>query len=311
MAQILIKMRVMGQDTSENEVKKERGATLGIIVALVAVIAAVGVFFWVRGEGNIPQMPRAHMSKAAQEEATAALRGRIKGFSLYPLEQEMVAILEKINEIEVDDSLGEKERREKLEPLLDKFSRKAREQVAVDVSRYLEFGDFLATQFEAALKEVLDEAEKKGLGAILAQRGPAVEELEKKGGSFLDRAIEVGAIGRHGELKTARITPQVLFRVKWRHMGTLSVDTELTPVEQLAYLDFTVRFSKPESLNKRLAAIVALENFDDEYDATIARALVLYEAGKADDAYRELKSAIDAGRQDQEILDFAHELQPG
>lgn len=300
----------MGQDTSKNKLEKKRGALVGGIVALVALVAAAGVFFWVRGEGDLPQMPRAHISKAEQDEAVEALLGRIKGFAMYPLEQEMVTILEKINNVEVDDSLSEDQRREKLEPLLAQFNRKAREQIIVDVSRYLEFGDYLAMRFEEALQKVLDEASQKGLGAVLAEGGPSVRELEAKGGSFLDRAVEVGAIGPDGELRAAKIAPQVLFRVKWRHMGSLSVDTEFTPVEQLAYLDFVVRYSKPESLNKRLSAIVALANFDDDYDATMARALVLYQAEKKADAYTELKSAIDEGRQDPEILEFAHEIQP-
>jgi hypothetical protein len=169
-------------------------------------------------------------------------------------------------------------------------------------------GDHLAFDFGQALENLLSIAQRDGFDAVRVNNKRIIEEIEIKGGSFLSRARGRGVIDDKGKLYVPRITPQVLFRIRWRHLGGLPIEEDLNPAELKAYFGFVVAFANPLSMKKRLGAIKRLKEMDDSYDDLIARAIVLHQSANDQDAYQELKKGIDQGRGDAEILNFAKAL---
>ena len=75
-------------------------------------------------------------------------------------------------------------------------------------------------------------------------------------------------------------------------------------VEEKALYDFTVRFASTRPKKRRLDAIARLKALDPRYDAAIAEARVLYDAGERDAALEILEKASSAGRSDETLDGF-------
>ena len=278
--------------------------TRPLIVALAAMAVFGAVYYLVSSEGRIPSLPRIELSENEQKKATEALLARLKGFELLAEEKELTALLTEIHRLETTlESEGSK-----LKETLSRFKKTASDMIEKDRQRYLLLGDYLAFEFGRTLDELLSVAQRDGFAAVRANNLKMIEEIEVKGGSFLKRARRRGMIGDRGKLNAPRITPQILFRIRWRHLGGLPIEVELSPEERKAYYDFTVAFTSPSSVKRRLVAIHRIKETDDSYNELIAQAIVLHESGNDQDAYQILKKAIDQGRSDAEILSFAKAL---
>ncbi len=275
-----------------------------IITVLSAVLLVVGVYYFVSSKGRIPSLPRVHLTADDQNQAIEELLSRIKDYKPTTEEKELALLLTRIHRLETT----QKDDGAKLPEVLKLFNEAASDVIRKDKKRYLLLGDFLAFEFAKALENLLTLVRRDGFSMMNARDNKKVEEIKIKGGSFLTRARRRGVIGDKGQLHVPKITPQVLFRIRWRHMGGLAIEEGLNSQEKLAYFDFVVAFTDPLSLKRRLGAIKHLKEIDNSYDDLIARAIVLHESGSDRDAYRELKIAIDQGRSDAEILNFAKAL---
>jgi hypothetical protein len=275
-----------------------------IITVLSAVILVVGVYYFVSSKGRIPSLPRVHLTADDQNQAIEELLSRIKDYEPNPEEKELALLLTRIHRLETT----QKDDGAKLPEVLKLFNEAASDVIRRDKKRYLLLGDFLASEFAKSFENLLSLARREGFSRMSARDNKKIEEIKIKGGSFLTHARRRGVIGDKGQLHVPRITPQVLFRIRWRHMGGLPIDEELNSQEKRAYFDFVVAFTDPLSIKRRLGAIKRLKETDNSYDDLIARAIVLHESGSDQNAYRELKTAIDQGRTDAEILDFAKAL---
>ena len=273
-----------------------------MITFLLAVLLVVGVYYFVSSQGRIPSLPRVHLTAEGQHQAIEELRARINGFEPNAEEKELALLLTRIHRLETTGNA------EKLPQALTLFNETASEVIGRDPSRYLLLGDFLAFEFAKSFENLLSIAQRDSFSMIRGDDRKLVEEIEIKGGSFLTHARRRGVIGDHGQLHVPKITPQVLFRIRWRHMGGLDIKQDLNLVEKLAYFDFVVAFTDPVSPTRRLEAIGQLKELDNSYDDLIARAIVLHESGGDLNAYMELQKVIDQGRNDAEILNFAKAL---
>ena len=92
------------------------------------------------------------------------------------------------------------------------------------------------------------------------------------------------------------MTPAVLFRVRWRHLAGLDIEDSFSTEELRLYYDFVIAFTTQHSVETRLSAITRLKMLDSSFDDVLARAVVFYQGGRSDEAYQELKKAMDGGR---------------
>jgi hypothetical protein len=294
----------VGDTMKENFGSKNR-VIRPIIIVLSVVVVVVAVYFLVSSKGRIPSLPRIQITDGNQNQVTEELFSRIKGFEPHAEEKELALQLTGIHRLETTKNA----QGAKLKEALDLFRETASYVIVKDKKRYLLLGDYLAFKFGEALENLLSFAQRDGFDAVRVNNKKIIEEIEIKGGSFLNRARGRGVIGDKGQLHMPRITPQVLFRIRWRHLGGLRIEEDLNQVETKAYFDFVVAFTNPLSVKRRLGAITRLKEMDNSYNDLIARAIVLHEAGNDLDAYKALKNAIDQGRNDAEILSFAKALQ--
>ncbi len=278
--------------------------TRPVIVTLTAVAIVVAVYFFISSKGRIPGLPRIGLTDAEQKQVTDALIARIKGFEPHVVEKDLTRQLAGIHRLEtMQNPQGAK-----LKEALAKFRETASNVIGEDRDRYLLLGDYLAFEFNRALHHFLPAVQRDGFSAVRANNPKMIEEIEIKGGSFLSHARSHGVIRDNGQLVVPQITPQVLFRIRWRHLGGLPIEEALTPVERKAYFGFVVAFTNPLSAKRRMGAIKRLKEMDNSYNDLIARAVVLHESGNDRKAYEELKNAIDQGRSEPEILNFAKAL---
>ncbi|HUT79165.1 MAG TPA: hypothetical protein VM285_15815, partial [Polyangia bacterium] len=161
----------------------------------------------------------------------------------------------------------------------------------------------LASQF-------LEQARRDGLARARVEQRESAKEIERLGGSFLERAVERGLLGEDGRLDGPAFLPEVLFMTRWRGLAGQSRVLGLAPLELRAYLDFVVAFSSHDAVALRLEAVESLAALDPAYDAVLARALVLYQGGRADEAHAVLMAAIRAGRDDPAVERFARFISP-
>ena len=79
--------------------------------------------------------------------------------------------------------------------------------------------------------------------------------------------------------------------------------------EKRAFYDFTARFTPSDTPERRLNAVEELTKLDKSYDATIARAMILFQAEKKRAALEALKKARKNGRDDAVLRRFIQFLQ--
>jgi len=278
-----------------------------LIALLAAVVGGVVYLLASRGGGRAPDMPRASFGEDELKASARGLAERAEGFEPDDDERRLIDLLERLNLAETRREPGPETLKE-VRGLVGAVTEEARSLAGADRARYLSMGAHLAIRFERALLELLEAARGEGLAALIEASAPRASEARRLGGAFLAEAMDRGLIEDDGRLRGPSILPQVLFRVRWRGFAGVGLQEGLLPVERRAYMDFVAAFSREGSVEVRLQAVEELSSLDPSYDAAIARAVVLHEAGKDWDAHIELEAAIEAGRDDDVVRDFARLL---
>ncbi|MCP4605209.1 MAG: hypothetical protein GY847_32615 [Proteobacteria bacterium] len=300
-----------GSLIGKGDAESQSGSASRIQIAAVlgALVIASAVFFIVPGNDRIPSLPRAVFSSREQDQAMAELSNRVKGFKPTDEEQSLVEQLKTMHRSETMD-LKDKARKDEVEREVASFRQAASGFVAQNEKRYLLLGDYLAVDFNKTLDRFLSLARDTPIEVLTAEGGKEINHLKRCGGAFLLRAVKRGAISSHGRLSASRITPQTLFRIRWRHLGKMKLLLGIKPVEQKAYFDFVAAFGNTSSVNRRLSAIKKLKTLDESYNDVVARAIVLHEAGRDREAYKEVLDAIEKGRSNVDIRRLAKAFSP-
>jgi tetratricopeptide (TPR) repeat protein len=281
-----------------------------LAAAALAFLLVAGLAYLLTrsGAGELPPMPRASFPPGEAKGALDGLARRAAGYRSSEPERNLERLAD-LGRIETGRE-PDPDRGEHVALAMKAFSEAAQSSAAADPGHYLGFGDHLAGRFGQAVSRFLEAARRDGLArARIDQRG-SLEEIERLGGSFIQRAVERGLLGEDGRLDGPAFLPAVLFLTRWRSLAGQSRVLGLEPVERRAYLDFIVAFSSPDAVALRLEAVESLAALDPAYDAVLARALVLYEGGRADEAHAILMAAIEAGRDDPAVERFARFLAP-
>jgi hypothetical protein len=293
--------------------KRSRGkagspARKALAAVLLFALAALPVFLLTRaGAGEAPPMPRASFPAEEARSAVESLRARAAACRPEQPDGELERLLADLGRLEAGVDPGP-HRGEEVARAMKAFSEVAQGRVAQDREHYLGLGDRLAERFGRAVDRLLEAARREGLARARAADRETVDEIERLGGSFLSRAVERGVIGEDGSLGGPAFLPEVLFLTRWRALAGLDRELALTPLERRAHLGFLAAFSSPAAVSLRLEAVQALGALDPAYDALLARAVVLHEAGRDVEAHAVLMAAIEAGRDDPAVVRFARLL---
>jgi hypothetical protein len=287
--------------------RSARRARTAVFVVLGGLALAAAVFLLARRGGQVPPLPRPELGDEQVSVARQELAQRVAGRSPTDDEQKLRELLERLNRAEAG-ARAAPESVVEVEGLVKAVGELASALAARDLDRYLEHGDALAVEFDRALERLLEEASRVGMEQ--ARRSEAGTELDRLGGSFMHRALERGLIGEDGSLAASGLLPQVLFRVRWRSLARIGHREGLSPTEWKAHMDFVLKFSKPSSVEPRLQAIDEIARLEPGFDALLARAIVLHEGGRDDEAYLLLAGAIDSGRGDDAVRSFYRLLAP-
>jgi hypothetical protein len=281
--------------------RDERGGgrrAIGIGIAAAVALAAV-VFFAARcGEKPLPEMPRARFDEAEIGAALTALGARAGRVVPRGDEDRLVVEMQALHVAEAAALRGE-ETRARSAALYDTFRKTAAAVAKADRGRYVLLGEKLALELGAAMGPLLEAARREGTPAVIARDGAELRRVVDAGGTFVFKAVERGLIDGRGEIRGARLLPEVLFRKRWCGAVGL-VDAEgFSDVERRAELDFTVAFTT--DIEQRLRAVDALAALDHAYDAVVAKALLLHAAGRDAEARRIVEEAVGKGRDDRPI----------
>ncbi|MDJ0766210.1 MAG: hypothetical protein QNJ97_24725 [Myxococcota bacterium] len=288
---------------------KTRASRVRIAMVSLAVVLGVGVYVFIDQRGHIPPLPRVVLPAAAQDEALAQLISRTKGFTPDAHDLRLVDALKSLCRVESNsaargDATGE------LAEHISAFSKLATDRAEQNRARYLLLGDHLAVAFHTSLASVLAEIRSRGGGDTADVKGlDGMDQVLALGGGFLNRAINRGVITSDGRLDAPRIGPQVVFRVRWRHFAELQLDLGLTSVDRQAYLDFIIAYANPDAMSRRLKAVWALKQLNPTYDAVLARAVVMHQAGENERARETLQTAVKDGYA-RDVSSFVRALEP-
>ncbi len=290
---------------------KQLGLPLGVrlIFLLGALTIGFSIFFFVQSSGRIPPLPRMVFSDDELQHSLQVLKNRVKDFK--PQEREL-EIVKQIEEVHLAETVAASAAmtREELEKKVDQLRGAAALELDASQTRYLLLGDWLAAGFQDAWDEYFSRVSSAIHSKPKFENDPALDHLRLRGGAFLNRIVASDAIDSRGQLRAARIMPEVIFRVRWRRWVGIRVDEQLSRTEMKAYFDFLVAFTRPSAFEKRMKSISEIKKLDGSYDAEIAHAVVLHEAGDDKMAHTLLKKAIEKGRSDSLIKDFARALAP-
>jgi hypothetical protein len=276
-----------------------------IVFFLSVLVLMAAIYLWVDQKGLIPQLPRIEVTVPQEIEVMTNLSSRLEGFRPSDEENLLMEDLISIHRLETENPSDGK----LLKKALDKFRKKVGGFLQKDAKRYLLLGDFLAIDFNRSLKEILKKVGQSNLKSLLAKDKGLLDEVNQKGGSFFRLALDRNLIRGDGELNGSKIVPLVLFRIRWRHMGKISMTRGLGKVEQKAYYDFVAAFSRPSNIRKRLSAVKNLKELDSSYDNVIAAALVYHEGGRSEDAYNVLKKARAHDTRNTDLQEFMKALE--
>jgi hypothetical protein len=283
-----------GKSPPDDRRRKTRSAVgIGVILAGLAV----AVFFAARGrERPLPEMPRAVFGDAEIGTALASLRSRAERVVPRGDEVRVVADMRALHVAEAAALRGA-EPKDRGAALFDAFRKTAAALATADRERYLLVGEKLALELQAALGPLLEAARRDGMPAILSGGGAELRRVVDAGGTFVFKAAERGVIDPRGEIRGARLLPEVLFRKRWCGAVGMAGAERFGGVERRAELDFVAAFTT--DVQQRLRAIDALAAMDRSYDGVVARALVLHGAGRDAEARRILEEAARTGRDDR------------
>jgi hypothetical protein len=274
------------------------------ISLLVAAVPIMGLVTYkvVSSKGHIPPFPQPTFKSGEAEKSISDSMLRASSFHPTDDELKLVSMLEQLHLAETGE--------ESEEPTMSVEKRTADLSAALapaakkDLTRFLALGDFLATRFDSALKDLLSQKPSTG-----ENRSYALMRVTLFSGAFYTRALRSGLIAPDHTLNGSSALPEILFRYRWRRMGGLPGTVEFSNFEQKALLDFTVRFTDKQNIDRRLKAASDLAVLDKSYDAPIAKALILLDAGQKERAHKTLEQAIAAGRDDTVIDLFQRAVQ--
>lgn len=262
-----------------------------ISVIIFGLVVLSMVFWLVRSEGRVPDMPRTAIGESEQQRAMQALFARARDFKWKESDLEVQKKLTGLHQLETQDRDGF-DRSSEIEVKIAELKESMQNATGGDAAYLLLLGDAFAVQFHRALENLLATMKRRGQKGWAEKEKAALRVVREKGGSFFERARKRGVIDDDGTLQVSEMTPQVLFRYRWRHMAGLDWDRELLPVEKKAYFDFIVRFSSKSAVMERLSAVEGLHALDKKYEREIARAIILFDGQEFAAARSELKRAI-------------------
>ena len=282
---------------------------LSIGVVVIALVAAGATYFLVGRRGNIPPLPRVRFEGDEQVRSLDDLKKRAREFVPTDPEEQLIQKLVEIHKKEIQKQTTSSDENG-LRFDLEAFGVEARAFGSQNPARYLLLGDHLAYEFHECLNTLLQLLrEKTKTGHVPGRLKEAILEVVRTGGVFYERAMRSGAILPDGRLLAPGIAPEVLFRARWRHFGALRADQGFTDVEKRAYFDFLTAFAPPTSVDKRLEAINELAKLTDSFDAVVARAIVLHEAGQTREALNLVKQTLKQGRGDSVLENLENALE--
>lgn len=290
---------------SENKLDRKHLVTaVGVGIAAITVIGITYRFSAEPPPGRVPAMPQVTIAAQAENVSLTGLKQRTEGFEFTAKETQIAEQLEALNLTE-SATKPPAPAPENLEHLISAMQKKLTSYAQEDLNRFLRLGDVLAMRFHEALMQSL-----RSPSTASPSRDAELHlmQAQRYGGSFVQRALDRGVISADGRLRVSHITPQVLFRYRWRHMGGVSKTEGFDRAELKALYDFHARFSLPKALERRLNAVRQLAALDKTYDETLATAVVLYEAGHRQEALETLEKAKKSGRDDSEIEAFVRRL---
>ncbi len=277
-------------------------------IRMVAVLVMVGiallVYLRITSSPRMPEFPRCAISQNRANQVIQSLRARTAGFEPSAKEKELIHLLQRVHQLEAGDPSAAES--DELVQKLSMVRFQSERLTGVSLDRYLKLGDHLAVNFHDALETYL----------LLVRANPgghsdsdsAAASVIDRSGAFLKLALKRGAISPDGTMHMSPITPQVLFRVRWRSLANLRLDMDLKSPEKSAYFDFKAKFADKKNLKSRITAIAELTRTCPAYDATIARAMAMYQAGNKERAKKELENAIEKGRGTPQIKQLLRTL---
>ncbi|MCP4680268.1 MAG: hypothetical protein GY854_33205 [Deltaproteobacteria bacterium] len=280
---------------------------LAILFGILTVVFFV--FFFVQSTGRIPPLPRVVFSDDDLQHSLRALQSRVKGFQPRDKELEMVKQIEEVHLAETS-SISDPLMRTGLETKTNQLRQTAALHVDASQTRYLLLGDWMAADFQSAWDEYFSRDLSATSSGVKSENDPMLTRLRMSGGAFLSRIAASEAIDSRGQLRAARIIPEVIFRVRWRRWVGIRVDEQLSRTELKAYFDFLVAFTSPSAFERRMKSISEIKQLDESYDSDIAQSVVLHEAGDDKKAHALLIKAVEKGRNDSLIRDFARAIAP-
>lgn len=262
-----------------------------ISVAVFSLVVLSTVFWFVRSKGRVPSMPRTAIEESEQQRAMQALMARTRDFKWKKSDLVVKQKLTDLHQLETQDQ-NALDRASAIKGKIVELKESMQNATGGDTERLLLLGDAFAVQFHRALKNLLAIMKQRGQKGWAEKENAALRVTREKGGSFFERARKRGVIDDDGSLHVSEMTPQVLFRYRWRHMAGLDWDRGLLPAEKKAYFDFIVRFSSKSAVRERLSAVEGLHELDKTYEREIARAIIFVDGQEISAARSELKSAI-------------------
>jgi tetratricopeptide (TPR) repeat protein len=269
-------------------------------VAFAFFSIALLTYLFIGSRGRIPEMPRISVKSSETDEAMRSLEERAAGFAPTEEERALIDALETLHIAETDHSQG-------VPPQLRTLLENLREQLAAYATsarlRFLLLGDYLALRLHKVLVKKL---------SLMAKEDPEAQlvdpQIHQFGGAFYERLVEKGIVLKNGECAVSSALFPVLFRYRWRLLSGVESDAAFTNVEKRLLNDFVVRFVDSNQKERRLRAAEALYRLDPNYEITIAKARVLYEAGEEENAIRALEEALKRGERNREIEGFLSAL---
>ncbi len=267
------------------------------LAVFIPVIAAIitATYFSIDAPGRLPDMPGSLLSPQEEQRAIDGLEKRAEGFTPSPDDQVVIEQLEAMNLTES----GEPPLPLNLAHLIDATKKSLGELADRDEQRFFRLGDLLALRFHHSLRRLLED--RTASDRTVALR---INQVRRHGGAFYNRALERGVITPEGRLAVSSVTPEVLFRYRWRHLGGRGLTQGFSESEKRALYDFMVRFGAKDDEARRLEAVKQLKQLDKHFDAVIAEALIHYQAGTPDAALGTLEAAAAAGRRDETLSGF-------
>ncbi|MBN2342145.1 MAG: hypothetical protein JXR45_11685, partial [Deltaproteobacteria bacterium] len=140
--------------------KKRVGIAL-LLTGLGVVFAAV--YYWATPTGGvIPSMPKVRIDSKQMDFAVKRFHQRAASVEITPFHEQLQAAFFALNSAEVSGSDASA-----INGLRQEFVQKTEIAQTARKERYLQFGDFLAKQFETELFQVLESAHAQGMEQVM------------------------------------------------------------------------------------------------------------------------------------------------